>query len=294
MVGRSSRWSGNWKSAPPGNLANGLPLLCRRASSARRRNDQRRHLRVLGAEPKPQLTAFGMLAILGARLQLSDMDLHAVKAKGAVRVGRGAPQLLVIDEIALEEDDRGARHRSARAVAYLAFDDAAVVEGDIDVPAGDKDCDGQRHRDEAMAEDASPAHPLVAPEVRPRMNSFCAIRKMVRPGTSTRTTKAKSAPVVSSMTERKRARPSGKVCISDVRITISGHRKAFHDQMKVRMTLVAIADFDSGNMMRTMIRHSLKPSTRAASISDLGTASKLALKMKMQMIVDSRGSAMPR
>ena len=68
---------------------------------------------------------------------------------------------------------------------------------------------------------------------------------------------------------------------------ISGHRKLFHDQMKVRITLVAIAGFDSGSMMRTMIRHSLRPSIRAASISDLGTASKLALNTKMQMIVES-------
>ena len=95
------------------------------------------------------------------------------------------------------------------------------------------------------------------------------------------------------MTERKRARPSGRVCISGVRIAISGHRKAFHDQMKVRMTLVAIADFDSGSRMRTTIRHSLSPSTRAASISERGTASKLALKMKMQMMVESSGRATP-
>src|SRR5262249_51527709 len=153
--------------------------------------------------------------------------------------------------VALEEDDRGARHRCARAVVHLPFDDAAVVESDIDVPSGDHERDDRRDEEEAMGEKASPAHPLVAPEVRPRMNSFCAIRNMVRPGTRTMTTKANSAPVVSSMTERKRARPSGRVCISGVRITINGHRKAFHDQMKVRMTLVAIADFDSGSMIRT-------------------------------------------
>ncbi len=53
------------------------------------------------------------------------------------------------------------------------------------------------------------------------------------------------------------------------------------------MTLVAIADFASGSGMRVTMRHSLKPSTRAASISEGGTASKLALKTKMQMMVES-------
>src|SRR6188472_4431495 len=105
------------------------------ASSARDIEDQRRDLRILGPEPESHLTAFRMAAIRSARLQLADMDLHAVKAKGAARVGRGAPQLLIVDEIPLEEDDRGARHRGARAIAHLALDDAAVVEGDIGVPA---------------------------------------------------------------------------------------------------------------------------------------------------------------
>src|SRR5436190_20953588 len=95
------------------------------------------------------------------------------------------------------------------------------------------------------------------------------------------------------MTERKRASPSGRVCISGERIVIRGHRKEFHDQMKVRITLVAIAGFDNGIRMRVTMRHSPSPSTRAASISDGGTASKLALKMKIQMIVDNSGSATP-
>ena len=77
-------------------------------------------------------------------------------------------------------------------------------------------------------------------------------------------------------------------------MTISGHRKLFHDQMKVRMTLVAIAGFDSGSSTRAMMRHSPSPSIRAASISERGTASKLALKTKMQMMVESSGRASPR
>ena len=63
---------------------------------------------------------------------------------------------------------------------------------------------------------------------------------------------------------------------------------------EVADTLVAMADFESGSRMRVTMRHSPRPSTRAASISEGGTASKLALKMKMQMIVDKSGSAMPR
>src|ERR671913_2047473 len=144
------------------------------------------------------------------------MGLHIGEAVDALRVGRGALLFLVIDEVALEEDDRGARHRRARPVLHLALDDAVVVEGDIDVPRHDDGYERQRDGDEAVGEGA-PLHPLVAPEVRPRMNSFCAIRKMASPGISTRTTKAYSAPVVSSITDRKRASPSGRVCISGVR-----------------------------------------------------------------------------
>ena len=77
-------------------------------------------------------------------------------------------------------------------------------------------------------------------------------------------------------------------------MTISGHRKLFHDQMKERITLVAIAGLDSGSRMRRTIRHSDSPSIRAASISERGTASNAALKTKMQMMVESSGSARPR
>ena len=41
-------------------------------------------------------------------------------------------------------------------------------------------------------------HPLVAPEVRPWTNSFCASRNSRMPGASTMMQKAYSAPVVSS------------------------------------------------------------------------------------------------
>ena len=47
--------------------------------------------------------------------------------------------------------------------------------------------------------------------------------------------------------------------MSAERVTISGHRKLFHDQMKARITLVAIAAFGSGIIMRKTIRHSRKP-----------------------------------
>src|SRR5829696_5416707 len=112
--------------------------------------------------------------------------------------------------------------------------------------------------------------PFVAPDVRPRMNSFCAIRNTKIDGARTITANAYSAPVVSSMYDRKRASPSGSVCMFGSRVIRSGHRKLFHDQMNVRITLVAIAGFDNGNSTRTMIRHSDNPSMRAASISDFG------------------------
>src|SRR5438132_817982 len=102
------------------------------------------------------------------------MNLHAVKTVGAVGIGHGALLLLIVDEVALEEDDRGTRHRSACAVAHLALDDATIVEGDIDVPAGNQDRHRRWHHEETMHEKAPPLHPLVAPVVRPRMNSFCA------------------------------------------------------------------------------------------------------------------------
>src|SRR5437868_6427212 len=81
--------------------------------------------------------------------------------------------------------------------------------------------------------------------------------------------------------------------MSAERVMISGHRKLFHDQMKARMTLVAIADFDNGIMMCQMMRHSDRPSMRAASIKERGTASKLALKTKMQTMVEHCGRASP-
>src|SRR2546430_16882768 len=82
--------------------------------------------------------------------------------------------------------------------------------------------------------------------------------------------------------------------MSALRVTISGQRKLFQDQMKARITLVAIAPLASGIMTLQMIRHSERPSIRAASISDRGTASKLALNTKMQTIVENCGSASPQ
>src|SRR5580693_1430868 len=87
-----------------------------------------------------------------------------------------------------------------------------------------------------------------------------------------------------------RASPSGSVCMSCERVAISGHMKLFQDQMNDRITLVAAADLASGIITFQMIRHSDRPSTRAASISERGTASKLALNTKMQMIGEHRQS----
>jgi len=82
--------------------------------------------------------------------------------------------------------------------------------------------------------------------------------------------------------------------MSALRVTISGHMKLFHDQTKARMTLVAIADLASGIITFQMIRHSERPSMRAASTSDRGTASKLPLKTKMHTMVEHCGKAKPQ
>src|SRR5439155_26211962 len=82
--------------------------------------------------------------------------------------------------------------------------------------------------------------------------------------------------------------------MSALRVTISGQRKLFQDQMKARITFVAIAPLASGIMTFQMMRHSASPSMRAASISDRGTASKLALNTKMHTMVEHCGRASPQ
>ena len=57
---------------------------------------------------------------------------------------------------------------------------------------------------------------------------------------------------------------------------------------------MAIAALASGIITRQTMRHSESPSIFAASMSERGTASKLALKTKMQTMVDICGSARPR
>jgi hypothetical protein len=70
--------------------------------------------------------------------------------------------------------------------------------------------------------------------------------------------------------------------------------KLFHDHTKVRMMFVAIAGLDSGRKIRKSILHSGIPSIFAASMSDLGIASKALLKIKMFMIVVRSGNASPK
>src|SRR5712691_2455693 len=82
--------------------------------------------------------------------------------------------------------------------------------------------------------------------------------------------------------------------MSALRVTISGQRKLLQDQMNARITLVAIARLASEIMTFQMIRHSARQTIRAASISDRGTASKLALNTKMQTMVEHCGSASPQ
>src|SRR5438093_2512482 len=57
--------------------------------------------------------------------------------------------------------------------------------------------------------------------------------------------------------------------------------------MNESTTLVATAAVDSGSMILRMICRSERPSMRAASMSERGTASKLALNTKMHTIVES-------
>jgi len=75
---------------------------------------------------------------------------------------------------------------------------------------------------------------------------------------------------------------------------MSGHRKLFHDQMKARITLVATAAVDRGSMMRARMERSPRPSMRAASRSERGTASKAALNTKMHTMVEHTGRASPK
>src|SRR5918993_1567715 len=112
---------------------------------------------------------------------------------------RGRTLLLHIGgEVQHPERDRGVGHGLAARVDDAALDDAVVVGRHMDVPYEDCRRDRAGNNHEATEKEPFPArrvvisfaHPFVAPEVRPRMNSFWARRKSRMPGASTMMTKA--------------------------------------------------------------------------------------------------------
>src|SRR6266545_2058504 len=72
----------------------------------------------------------------------------------------------------------------------------------------------------------------------------------------------------------KAANPTGNVLFSGVGSMSDGHRKSFHEVTKVKIATVATVGRTRGSMICHQIRHSRAPSTRAASISSLGTPRK--------------------
>ena len=67
-----------------------------------------------------------------------------------------------------------------------------------------------------------------------------------------------------------KAKPSGKVRICGVSITIKGQRKLFQDSRKVKIARAANAGLLDGIMIWVYMRNSPAPSMRAASINSVG------------------------
>ena len=122
----------------------------------------------------------------------------AIEAETPIGAGARARVLDIGGEVQHPERDRGVGDGLALRVDDEPFDDAVVMGRHIEVPREDRGRDRARHEDEAVEQEAPPerpvrivvAHPLVAPEVRPWMNSFCARRKSRMPGASTMMQKA--------------------------------------------------------------------------------------------------------
>src|SRR5262249_25996763 len=118
------------------------------------------------------------------------MVVIANEAEAAGAVGPCALTLVVHDEVALQQYDGGVRHGPPIRVDHLPLHQAAVVDCDIAVPREHEACDQQWCDHPAARCPVAHAHPLVAPEVSPRMNSCCAMRNTKIEGTSTITAKA--------------------------------------------------------------------------------------------------------
>src|SRR5271157_5259599 len=85
------------------------------------------------------------------------------------------------------------------------------------------------------------------------------------------------------------ASPIGKVLISIEFITISGHIKSFQAPRKTNVESVAIAGFESGNMIFQNICQRLSPSIIAASSSSFGIVKKNCLNMNVPYAVKIPG-----
>jgi len=112
------------------------------------------------------------------------------EAKLASAVGARALALVVHDEVALQQYHGGIRHWPPIRVDDLALNYTAVIERDITVPRERGACDHKRCDHPATLCPARHHHPLVAPEVSPRMNSFCAMRNTKIEGANTMAAKA--------------------------------------------------------------------------------------------------------
>src|SRR6185437_1113308 len=126
-------------------------------------------------------------------------DLELVRrivgeAKIATSIRRHMLLLLISREVEDPERDGRVGNGIAVHIHHPADNNAMVVRRDVDIPDENRDRDDARHQNKAVGEDALPfswtVHPLVAPEVRPWMNSFCAIKKRTRPGARTMMQKA--------------------------------------------------------------------------------------------------------
>src|SRR5262245_33758264 len=118
------------------------------------------------------------------------MVVVALEAEAAGAVGARALAFVVHDEVALQQYHGGIWHRPPICVDDLTLNDTAVIESDIAVPRERGACDRKRDDHPAARCPTRHGHPLVAPEVSPRINSFCAMRNTKIEGASTMTAKA--------------------------------------------------------------------------------------------------------
>src|SRR5262245_15816926 len=118
------------------------------------------------------------------------MVVVPIEAEAAGAVGARALALVVHDEVALQQYHGGVRHRPPICVDDLTLNYTAVIESDMAVPRERGARDRKRYDHPTAGCPVRHGHPLVAPEVSPRINSFCAMRNTKIEGASTITAKA--------------------------------------------------------------------------------------------------------